>query len=110
MKLNLINFAKNNNYVLLLVLISCLMSLWVHHLNNVKNDYLKLSISKGDTVWDIAEAYNGNPKLDNSDFVRKIERINQIDADNIKPGQKIIIPVKKNQLDHIHIELYAGGK
>ena len=47
-----------------------------------KNEY---TIQKGDTLWDIAQKYDGLS-------VWKIKSLNNLDSDNLKPGTKIILP------------------
>lgn len=47
-----------------------------------KNEYI---IQKGDTLWDIAQKYDGLS-------VWKIKSLNNLDSDNLKPGTKIILP------------------
>jgi membrane-bound lytic murein transglycosylase D len=47
-----------------------------------KNEY---TIQKGDTLWGIAQKYDGLS-------VWKIKSLNNLDSDNLKPGTKIILP------------------
>tara|TARA_B110000459_G_scaffold195263_1_gene235713 strand:- start:1681 stop:2991 length:1311 start_codon:yes stop_codon:yes gene_type:complete len=47
------------------------------------NEYI---IQKGDTLWDIAQKYNGLS-------VWKIKALNNMDNDNLKPGTTILIPI-----------------
>ena len=50
-------------------------------LESNKNEY---TIQKGDTLWDIAQKYDGLS-------VWKIKSLNNLDSDNLKPGTKIIL-------------------
>ena len=47
-----------------------------------KNEYI---IQKGDTLWGIAQKYNGLS-------VWKIKSLNNLESDNLKPGTKILLP------------------
>jgi membrane-bound lytic murein transglycosylase D len=47
-----------------------------------KNEYI---IQKGDTLWDIAQKYNGLS-------VWKIKALNNMENDNLKPGTTILLP------------------
>ena len=47
-----------------------------------KNEYI---VQKGDTLWDIAQKYQGIP-------VWKIKSLNNLDDDHLKPGTKLILP------------------
>ena len=56
-----------------------------------KPQYVQVEITYGDTLWDIADEY----KLNDTD-IRKAEfeicKINDIDADDLKPGMIISVP------------------
>ena len=47
-----------------------------------ENEYV---IQKGDTLWDIAQKYNGLS-------VWKIKALNNMESDNLKPGTTILLP------------------
>ncbi len=47
-----------------------------------KNEYI---IKKGDTLWEIAKKYKGLS-------VSKIKSLNNLDSNNLKPGDRIILP------------------
>ena len=47
-----------------------------------KNEYI---VKKGDTLWDIAQKYEGLS-------IWKIKSLNNMESDNLKPGTKIILP------------------
>ncbi len=51
------------------------------------------SVKSGDNLWDIADKYDINNKMN---FVLEIEKINKISSENLKPGDKLIIPVTSN--------------
>ena len=48
----------------------------------IKNEYV---VQKGDTLWDIAQKYNGLS-------VWKIKALNNMENDNLKPGMTILLP------------------
>ncbi|MGN0659423.1 MAG: LysM peptidoglycan-binding domain-containing protein [Emergencia sp.] len=55
-------------------------------------EYYQIQIQPGDTLWEIASEYGP----DNSDVrktVREICSLNDISADQLEPGQRIIVPV-----------------
>lgn len=57
-----------------------------------KDLYNQVQIESGDTLWDIAVEY-GPEDSDVRRTVREICDLNQISADQLHPGQKIIVPV-----------------
>ena len=54
--------------------------------------YNQVQIESGDTLWDIAAQY-GPDDADIRNTVYEICALNDISADQLQPGQKIIIPV-----------------
>lgn len=59
-----------------------------------QNHYLKVTIYEGDTLLKIADKYSSTDTPSGEAFVQWVQRHNNIDADHILPGEKIIIPVK----------------
>ncbi|NLT47942.1 MAG: LysM peptidoglycan-binding domain-containing protein [Clostridiales bacterium] len=53
--------------------------------------YTEIMIVNGDTLWDLAKAY-GPEDQDVRKIVHAICQINDISADKIQSGQKILIP------------------
>ena len=54
--------------------------------------YHVVQIESGDTLWDIAAAY-GPTSADARRIVQEICDLNEIHADQLESGQKIIVPV-----------------
>lgn len=54
--------------------------------------YHQVKIQSGDTLWDIASEY-GPEDADVRQIVRDICEINEITADSLEVGQKIVVPV-----------------
>lgn len=90
---------KNYIYTILLagsvfifsILFSCTLN------NDQKKDFLSIEVSEGDTLWGIAEEYE-ETDLTKKEFIGWIEEHNGVNADSIKPGQVIVIPVKGEEL------------
>ncbi|QFK71318.1 LysM peptidoglycan-binding domain-containing protein [Pradoshia sp. D12] len=59
-----------------------------------KDDYQQITVKKGDTVWDMAERFNGS-KMTQTEFVSWVQENNDLHINHIKEGQTIVIPVKK---------------
>ena len=55
--------------------------------------YTQVEIQAGDTLWNIAAQY-GPQNMDRRQLVFEICRLNDINADSIRPGQTILVPEK----------------
>jgi hypothetical protein len=90
---------KNYIYTILLagsififsVLFSCTLD------KNQSDNFLSIEVNDGDTLWEIASKYD-EVDLTKKEFIGWIEEYNGLRADSIKPGQVIVIPVKKEKL------------
>lgn len=62
---------------------------------NVDKQYRSVLISEGDTIWDIADEYNDKDLsyMSNKNYIKEIERINNINIDHITAGNYIIVPI-----------------
>ena len=54
-------------------------------INNIEASELEHIVQKGDTLWEIAQMYNGVS-------VSEIKQLNNLKSNNLKPGSRIIIP------------------
>lgn len=57
-----------------------------------RNVYNQVQIRSGDTLWNIASEYNSKD-MDVRKVINDICDINEISADQLKVGQKILVPV-----------------
>ncbi len=55
--------------------------------------YAQVTISDGDSLWSIVERYNPDANIDIQSVIYDIYEINDIDAADIQPGDKIFVPV-----------------
>ena len=55
--------------------------------------YAQVTISEGDSLWSIVERYNKDAHIDVQSVIYDIYEINDIDAADIQPGDKIFVPV-----------------
>lgn len=60
---------------------------------NKATEFEIYSVKSGDNLWAIADKYASNNKMN---FVLEIEKINKTSSENLKPGDKLIIPVTSN--------------
>lgn len=81
---------------ILLVSLAATMVLGETKPRNTRVYYESVLISKGDTLWNIAEEY----KVDGvrtKTYVKEIMELNHIKNENIVSGQKILVPVTEGE-------------
>lgn len=74
-----------------------------------QNQYVKITVSEGDTLLKIADEYSEKETLSGEDFVQWVQNHNNIDEDHIFPGEKLIIPVKSGVPGPINEYASAAG-
>ncbi|MEH7504829.1 LysM peptidoglycan-binding domain-containing protein [Neobacillus drentensis] len=88
---------NNYSYAITLIILSCSLSIilsFQHH-SNAQDVYLKVTITEGDSLWEISDQFADQHSLSNKEFVAWIKKHNKIEEDQIFPGEEIIIPVSK---------------
>ncbi|MEO2074817.1 MAG: LysM peptidoglycan-binding domain-containing protein [Bacillus sp. (in: firmicutes)] len=85
------------SYAITLILLSCSIAIILSFQNhsNDEDHYLKVTISEGDSLWDISNQYSTQHSFTNKQFVGWVKKHNKISNDQIFPGEEIIIPVSK---------------
>jgi hypothetical protein len=58
-------------------------------------DYVTITLSEGDSLWKVNEAYKEYHQFEFFQFVDWIEEKNQVRAESLKVGDQLIIPIKK---------------
>ena len=99
-------FWRNYSYAIILVLISFAGSLiYSNYLPSSADDYIKITVSKGETLWGISEQYAEHHSLSKTQFIELVEEYNGISADHIFAGDELIIPIKDIpvQMDQINL-------
>ncbi|CAM3429941.1 cell division suppressor protein YneA [Cytobacillus oceanisediminis] len=56
--------------------------------------FVKVTISEGDSLWEIAEDFSAEHSLSADEFINWVEQNNGIAGGRIFPGDEIVIPVK----------------
>ncbi|MBS2969093.1 LysM peptidoglycan-binding domain-containing protein [Metabacillus sp. KIGAM252] len=62
------------------------------------DEYAKIEIREGDTLWDLAETLKDKHGMSQTEFVEWVDKENNLSTIVIKPGDTVFIPVKKNEL------------
>lgn len=98
MKIKIVNKKK---FMRSTIVLTCLLILFIFGItcsySKTKLEYKESYVSKGETLWSIAEnEINTNTYYKNKDIrnvISEIKRINNLNDGNLKIGQKILIPV-----------------
>ena len=56
-----------------------------------KNEYVKVYVSQGDTLWSISS--RTVPHADRRKHVYSISKLNHLENSNIYPGQALLVPI-----------------
>lgn len=55
--------------------------------------YAQVTVDEGDSIWSIVERCNKGANIDVQSAIYDVYEINDIDASDIRPGDKLFIPV-----------------
>lgn len=85
-----------NSFIIVFIIISLLIMFTLFEEFKPVNttNYKQVTIEQGDTLWSLADTYGKEIHKNHEQFINWVERVNQITPENIKPGQKIVIPIK----------------
>ncbi len=86
------------SFAIILILLSCTLAviLSVKQNGSDQDSYIKITVSEGDSLWEISDQYSGWHSLSNKEFISWVRKHNTNVGDEIFPGEKIIIPVSRN--------------
>ncbi|MBE3569726.1 MAG: LysM peptidoglycan-binding domain-containing protein [Bacillales bacterium] len=91
---------KNYRFAIILVIISVLSGYFIIGQMTKEPNYQKIVVHEGDSLWSIAVKYGNHHNMDYNEFVKWVEQKNHLASPIIKPGDKIIIPVKAVNKKH----------
>ncbi|MFC4323343.1 cell division suppressor protein YneA [Litchfieldia salsa] len=58
-------------------------------------NYISITLSEGDSLWKVNEAFKEYHQLEFFEFVSWIENKNKVRSESLKPGDQLILPIKK---------------
>ncbi|XJZ28597.1 LysM peptidoglycan-binding domain-containing protein [Bacillota bacterium Lsc_1132] len=94
------NLWNRYSYAIVLVVLSISTALVLSFLSHSfhKENYVNITINEGDSLWKIAQQYSSEYSLSNDQFIGWVKEHNEIEGDQIYPGEKIIIPIKNSDI------------
>jgi len=94
-KYKVVNMFRFKTFIILTLVLISLVTVFnfdVFSINKESHQYVEILVTKGDTIWDIAqEYYNGSKDIRR--IIHDISNINGIEGAMIQPGDKILVPV-----------------
>lgn len=85
---------KQYSYAITLIILSCSLAFLLSLQQESEDKYVKVTISEGDSLWEIANQYSEQHSLSHKEFVSWVKKMNKNSSDQIFPGEEIIIPVR----------------
>ncbi|MGP7817810.1 cell division suppressor protein YneA [Niallia sp. 01092] len=59
-----------------------------------KDQYISITVEKGDSVWQLSKQYEGKYQMSKNEFIKWVEKQNNLSANHLAAGEKIKIPVR----------------
>ncbi|OCB99148.1 Cell division suppressor protein YneA [Bacillus amyloliquefaciens] len=59
------------------------------------SQYVKIKVQDGDTLWSLADHVAEKKNINKEEFIEWVTQNNHLQTADIKPGDELILPVKK---------------
>ncbi|WP_099221365.1 cell division suppressor protein YneA [Listeria costaricensis] len=92
----------DKHYATVIVLVGCVamgIILMLFLAGTDTDNYSKIDVSEGDSVWALAADYSDESHMNQEEFVQWVEKENHLADGQIKAGDSLIIPVKEKQVN-----------
>ncbi|PJY98521.1 MULTISPECIES: cell division suppressor protein YneA [Bacillus] len=63
------------------------------------DQYVKIEVQQGDTLWSIADQVTDKKKMNKQDFIEWVADKNYLQTTDIQAGDELVIPLKKKHQD-----------
>ncbi|MDD9309805.1 LysM peptidoglycan-binding domain-containing protein [Cytobacillus firmus] len=84
--------------MLFLISLSTFTAAAVNEFSIDQEDFAKVEVQPGDTIWDYAELFKEHHKLSPADFVAWVEENNAVFNGQIQIGQTLVLPIDEKAL------------
>jgi cell division protein YceG involved in septum cleavage len=89
-----------HTYTILLILVCCLSTLFLSLQSDIKEEeYVKIIVKSGDTVWEYAEQYSNDSQMSKKQFVKWVLTQNELSEKQMYPGEELILPIKNTFIE-----------
>ncbi|MEC3841279.1 cell division suppressor protein YneA [Bacillus amyloliquefaciens] len=72
-----------------ILLVSCMGN------DQTLSQYVKIKVQDGDTLWSLADHVAEKKNINKEEFIEWVTENNHLQTADIKPGDELILPVKK---------------
>lgn len=85
------------HYVMMILFSALFVWAFLHVTQSVdKEKYVEITVSAGDTLWELADKYKHEHRLSHQQFIEWVMEVNRRSDDRLIVGEKIVIPVLKS--------------
>jgi len=85
------------HYVMVILFSALFVWAFLHVTQSVdKEKYVEITVSAGDTLWELADKYKHEHRLSHQQFIEWVMEVNRRSDDRLIVGEKIVIPVLKS--------------
>ncbi|HYK72991.1 MAG TPA: LysM peptidoglycan-binding domain-containing protein [Pseudoneobacillus sp.] len=89
------------SYTILLMIISCISAIFLGFTSDKnEQDYLKITINAGDTIWEMADQYSMDSNMSKKQFVNWVVSHNNIEEKHLYPGAELVLPIKDHSYEN----------
>jgi LysM repeat protein len=87
------------SYAIILLFLSCAAAVVISFQDSskVEEDYIKITITEGDSLWSLSKEYASMHSLSNKEFVNWVKKHNKDLDEKIYPGEEIVIPISADE-------------
>jgi cell division protein YceG involved in septum cleavage len=97
----MLNFIwKRFSYVIILLILGIAsFSIFLVHISS-QSKYEQITVKQGDTLWTIAERYEGSYSMTSEEFIDWIGKENNLSTFKITEGELLTLPVAEKTMKH----------
>jgi LysM repeat protein len=99
------------SYIIILFVLSFLSAGYLFLTTGNEPSYETVTVSKGDTLWTLAEKFEGEYSMTREEFIKWVGEENNLISFSIEPGMSLVLPVESSTYStHSDIQLAMNNK